>query len=92
MSAAPFSSRSTGALTSSREQASGGLSIATGSAARVQVSNRTDRVRNFGLGAGYRLGLDKRIGFNVDYEERTSGVDDYRYNGLRYGMSITYET
>ncbi len=60
--------------------------------ARVQVSNRTDRVRNFGLGAGYRLGLDKRIGFNVDYDERTSGVDDYRYNGLRYGMSITYET
>ena len=60
--------------------------------ATVQVSNRTDRVRTFGLGGGYRLGLDKRIGFAVDYVERTSGVDEYRYSGLRYGMSITYET
>ena len=58
----------------------------------VQVFNRTDRVRTFGLGAGYRLGLDKRIGFTIDHQNRTSSVDGRQYSGLRYGMSITYET
>ena len=58
----------------------------------VQVSNRTDRVRTFTLGAGYRLGLDKRIGFTIDHENRTSSVDESQYSGLRYGISITYET
>lgn len=59
--------------------------------AAVQASNRTDLVRNFGIGAGYRLGADKRIGFTIDRQTRTSDVDRYRYAGLRYGMSVTYE-
>ena len=58
----------------------------------VLTTNRIDRVRSFGLGAGYRIGVDKRFGFTVDYQERTSGDDGRQYNGLRYGMSITYDT
>lgn len=58
----------------------------------VQEFNRTDRVRTFSVGAGYRLGLDKRIGFTIDHQTRTSGVDRRQYSGLRIGMSLTYET
>lgn len=58
----------------------------------VQEFNRTDRVRTFSVGAGYRLGTDKRIGFAIDRQNRTSGVDRRQYEGLRIGMSITYET
>jgi hypothetical protein len=60
--------------------------------AAVEVSNRTDRVRSFGIGVGYRLGTDKRMGFTIDRQNRTSGLDRREYSGLRYGMSLTYET
>ncbi|MGH9254631.1 MAG: hypothetical protein ACRD3C_08685 [Vicinamibacterales bacterium] len=56
------------------------------------VSNRTDRVRAFSIGAGYRLGADKRVGFTIERQKRTSSVDAHEYNGLRFGMSLTYET
>lgn len=57
----------------------------------VEVSNRTDHVRSFGVGAGYRLGTDKRLGFTVDRQRRTSSVGGRSYTGLRYGLSLTYE-
>ena len=58
----------------------------------VQVSNRTDRVHAFSLGAGYRLGSDKRVAFTIERQNRTSNVHAYGYRGLRFGMSLTYET
>jgi hypothetical protein len=57
-----------------------------------EVSNRTDSVRAFSVGAGYRLGTDKRIGFTIERQNRTSNVDAHEYRGLRFGMSLTYET
>jgi len=57
----------------------------------VQVSNRRDRVGTTGVGVGYRLGLDKRVGFTLDRIERSSNVDVLRYSGLRYGISVTYD-
>lgn len=57
----------------------------------VRASGRVDHVRVVGLGAGYRLGTDKRVGFAVDHQRRSSGVDAVRYSGLRYGFSVTYE-
>ena len=39
------------------------------------ISTRTDRVRTLTLGAGYRLGSDKRIGFAIERQRRTSSVD-----------------
>lgn len=57
----------------------------------VQAPDRTDRVRTFGIGIGYRLGADKRIGFTVDRPTRHSEVERVQYSGLRYGMSVTYE-
>jgi hypothetical protein len=57
----------------------------------VEVSNRTDHVRSFGVGAGYRLGTDKRLGFTVDRQRRSSNVAGRTYTGLRYGLSLTYE-
>jgi len=57
----------------------------------VDVSNRADRVREIGVGAGYRLGTDKRIGLTIDHVRRTSSVDRNRYAGLRVGVSVMYE-
>ena len=59
--------------------------------ATVQISNRVDRVKSLGGGAGYRLGADKRVGFTLDYVQRVSGLELRRFQALRYGISITYE-
>ena len=60
--------------------------------ATVLLPGRTDEVRTIGIGAGYRLGSDKRVGFSLDHQRRTSGLEAARYSGLRFGMSVTYET
>ncbi|MBI4887695.1 MAG: outer membrane beta-barrel protein [Acidobacteria bacterium] len=60
--------------------------------AAVPLSNRTDIGRTFALGAGYRLGSDKRVGFLVERQRRGSDVERDRYSGLRFGFSLTYET
>jgi hypothetical protein len=59
--------------------------------ASVQISNRVDRMKSVGGGMGYRLGADKRVGFTLEYAERLSGLVVRRYDGLQYGISITYE-
>jgi hypothetical protein len=54
------------------------------------LSNRTDYVHSYGGGAGYSVGPSVRIGFNIDQQSRTTPVDNRGYNGLRYGISVTY--
>ena len=49
-----------------------------------------DHVRLYGLGFGTHLGRDLRLGFNIDKERRTSVLTDREYEGLRYGLSLTY--
>jgi hypothetical protein len=56
----------------------------------VAVSDRVDRVRSYGGGFGYRVGRDLRVGFNVDKQTRKSDLVRRRYDGLRYGMAVTY--
>jgi len=56
----------------------------------VRVADRTDAVHSIGFGAGYRLGRDLRLGFNVDKARRTSEVESRPYEGLKYGASLTY--
>lgn len=58
----------------------------------VAVPGRIDRVRTLSMGAGYRLGTDKRLGFTIDRLARTSGLDGREYTGLRVGTSLTYGT
>jgi hypothetical protein len=58
--------------------------------ADVEVPNRVDRVRGYGGGLGYHLGRDLRLGFNIDQQHRVSDVSQREYDGLRYGMSVTY--
>jgi hypothetical protein len=58
----------------------------------VAVSNRTDRVNTIGIGAGYRMETDKRLGFTLDRQHRTSSVQGRSYTGFRFGLSLTYET
>ena len=43
-----------------------------------------------GVGVGFRLGKELRLGFNIDKERRTSVLPDREYSGLKYGMSLTY--
>jgi hypothetical protein len=69
-----------------------GLAYADRIGATVAVSDRTDRVNTVGIGAGYRIGLDKRLGVTLDRQHRTSTIPGRSYTGLRFGMSLTYET
>ena len=59
-------------------------------AGSVAVQDRQDKVRSYGAGIGYRLGRDLRLGFNVDHQNRESLIDERRYEGLRYGMAVSY--
>jgi hypothetical protein len=58
--------------------------------ALVTTPDRTDRVRSYGVGFGFHLGQELRLGFNVDKERRTSVLPDRQFEGLKYGSSITY--
>lgn len=58
----------------------------------VEVSNRTDHLRTYGGGLGYRLGRDTRVEFNVDRQRRLSEIDAREYNNLRYGFGVKYGT
>ena len=69
-----------------------GLAYANRIGAAVAVSNRTDRVNTIGIGAGYRMGTDKRLGFTLDRQHRSSTIPGRTFTGLRFGVSVTYET
>ena len=56
----------------------------------VRVADRTDAVHSIGAGVGYHLGTELRLGFNVDKVRRVSELESRRYEGLKYGTSITY--
>jgi Putative beta-barrel porin 2 len=53
-------------------------------------SGRVDRVRNYGLGLGYRLNGDMRVGFDVNYYRRESDNEGRQYETLQAGTSVTY--
>ena len=58
--------------------------------ALVEFVDRVDSVRSYGVGVGYHVGKDLRIGFNLDQQHRISEVAQRRYEGLKYGTSVTY--
>ena len=59
-------------------------------AGSVAALDREDQIRSYGAGIGYRLGRDLRIGFNVDHQKRASLIDERRYEGLKYGMAVSF--
>ena len=59
-------------------------------AAVVLVANRVDSVRSYGVGVGYHMGKDLRLGFNVDHSQRESDVSRRQYKGFRFGTAVTY--
>lgn len=54
------------------------------------LENRRDRVKTVGGGLGYRIGRDLRLAFNVERQQRQSPITRRNYEGLRYGMSVTF--
>jgi hypothetical protein len=66
------------------------LEYRTRAGASVASPDRTDRVRSYGAGAGFRLSEDLRLGFDIDRDRRTSVLPDREYSGLKYGASLTY--
>jgi hypothetical protein len=58
----------------------------------VTNARGTDRVQTYGGGLGYRLGNTLRIGANIDEQRRTSPLAKRNFNGLKFGMSVTYGT
>lgn len=53
-------------------------------------SGRVDRVLSYGVGLGYRLNPEMRIGFDVNHYRRESDVQGRQYNTLKAGTSVTY--
>jgi hypothetical protein len=56
----------------------------------VVAADRVDHITIYGLGMGYHLGRDMRVGFSVDQQKRTSPLDAREYKGLVYGFAVTY--
>ena len=55
------------------------------------ANRRSDTGNRYGGGIGYTLGQYIRLGFDVNYMDRTSDADILRnYDGVRAGVSITY--
>jgi hypothetical protein len=66
------------------------LSYRDRAGATVAVADRADDVRTLGVGFGYHVGSELRIGFNVDRSRRDTDLVGHRYEGYRAGMSVTY--
>lgn len=58
--------------------------------AAIERVSRTDTIRSYGLGIGYHLGKELRVGVNVDRQKRRSPLVDHRYEGLKFGTALTY--
>jgi hypothetical protein len=54
------------------------------------ISDRVDRVQTYGVGVGYHMGKDLRLGFNLDHGRRVSELAGRRYSGLKFGTAVTY--
>jgi hypothetical protein len=50
---------------------------------------RTDYVNTVGGGVGYTVGPNTRVGLDLFHYSRTSSVSS-EYNGMRFGLSVTY--
>ena len=66
------------------------LSYRTRAAAVVEAPDRVDDVNSYGIGFGYHMSPDLRIGVNLDQSKRRSPIDNRRYEGLRFGTAVTY--
>lgn len=56
----------------------------------VRVADRVDRVRTYGVGVGYHMGRDLRVGFNVDHSQRDSDLLLRQYEGFKFTTAVTY--
>lgn len=52
--------------------------------------DRRDRVVTVGGGFGYRVGHDLRVSLDVEHHRRTSIVSQRNYDGIRYGVSVSW--
>jgi hypothetical protein len=54
------------------------------------ITDRVDTHRSYGVGAGYHMGKDLRLGFNVDHVDRVSPIASRQYSDTLFGSQITY--
>lgn len=58
--------------------------------AASSLLDRTDSLRLFGGGVGYRFSKGTRFGFDVEQQQRISDAPGRAYAGLRFGTSVRY--
>ena len=56
----------------------------------VPAAGRVDRTWTAGAGVGRRLGTRMRVGIDADFVSRASPRRDRTFEGMRYGVSVTY--
>jgi hypothetical protein len=66
------------------------LDYRNGAAVVVPAAERRDRWRQAGIGIGFRLREDTRIGVDATHVKRTSVIPERQYSGLRVGGSFSY--
>jgi hypothetical protein len=58
--------------------------------AKIAVVDRVDESRNYGVGVGFHMGKDLRLGFNLDHVNRYSAIASREFANVLFGSQITY--
>lgn len=56
----------------------------------IEVRDRIDTTRSYGVGVGLHMGKDLRLGFNLDHINRLSAISSRRYENFMFGSQVTY--
>lgn len=56
----------------------------------LTLVDRVDQVRSYGVGIGYHMGKDLRLGVNIDKIKRSSDIKDHNFDNIRVGAAVTY--
>ena len=57
---------------------------------QLEVTDRTDHRKTYGMGIGLHMGKDLRLAFNVDQDNRDTKVAEHQYEKFLVGTSLTY--
>jgi len=58
--------------------------------AQIAALDRVDESRSYGVGVGFHMGKDLRLGFNLDHVNRYSAIASRQFANVLFGSQITY--
>ena len=58
--------------------------------ADLEVTDRTDHKKTYGVGIGFHMGKDLRLSVNASQDNRETKVAEHQYEKFLVGTSLTY--